>query len=94
MSENKDLPRPLGNLDITVCTILGSKGLGADIVFLVGFDQGKFPQTNTAKDSEVYQMLVALTRAKKRIYLINTVGFQVSKFVDDLNENDIERIKI
>ena len=30
VAENKNLPRPLGNIDITVCNILGSKGLGAD----------------------------------------------------------------
>jgi hypothetical protein len=33
IAENKMLPRPLGSLDITVCNILGSKGLGADVVF-------------------------------------------------------------
>jgi superfamily I DNA/RNA helicase len=58
---NLHLPRPLCNIDITVCNILNSKGLGADVVFLTGFDQGKFPAKKEASDSEVYQMLVALT---------------------------------
>jgi len=45
---------------------LNSKGLGADVVFLAGFDQGKFPSKKDPTPSEVYQMLVAITRAKKR----------------------------
>jgi superfamily I DNA/RNA helicase len=87
--DNIYLPRPLLNLNVTICNILNSKGLGADIVFLVGFDQGKFPSKEKVDDSEIYQMLVALTRAKKRIYLINTVGSKVSKFIDYIDENDL-----
>jgi len=81
IAENKTLPRPLGGLDITVCNILGSKGLGADVVFLIGFDQGKLPAAGEPKDSEIYQFLVALTRAKKRLYLIHTGGKQISQFL-------------
>lgn len=87
---NQFLSRPLCNLEITVCNILRSKGLGADIVFLVGFDAGKIPSKKEAMDSEVYQMLVALTRAKKRIYLVNTSGKAVSSFIDCLDKGDLE----
>lgn len=83
------IPRPLSNLDITVCNILNSKGLGADIVFLIGFDQGKFPAKDEITDSEIYQMLVAITRAKKRIYLINTVDKPVSNFIECINQDDL-----
>ena len=92
VDENRNLPRPLGNLEITVCNILGSKGLGADVVFLIGFDQGKLPAKEDLADSEIYQMLVALTRAKKRIYLINTVGNQISKFLDFISPDCYEQI--
>lgn len=87
---NIHLPRPLGNLNITICNILNSKGLGADIVFLVGFDQGRFPSKKIATDSEVYQMLVAITRAKKRVYLINTVGKNISSFIECLDPADLD----
>jgi superfamily I DNA/RNA helicase len=87
---NVHLPRPLGNLDITVCSILRSKGLGADIVFLVGFDKGKFPKKSDATEAEIYQMLVAITRAKKRIYLINTTKGEASGFLDCLRPEDLE----
>jgi superfamily I DNA/RNA helicase len=90
VAENKNLPRPLGNLDITVCNILGSKGLGADVVFLIGFDQGKLPSKSEITDSEIYQMLVALTRAKKRIYLVNTIGRPVSKFINYIDKKFVK----
>jgi superfamily I DNA/RNA helicase len=87
---NIHLTRPLCNLEVTVCNILNSKGLGADIVFLVGFDQGRFPVKKVVSDSEVYQMLVALTRAKKRIYLINTIGKKISEFAECIDPNDLD----
>jgi superfamily I DNA/RNA helicase len=92
VDENRNLARPLGNMDITVCNILGSKGLGADVVFLIGFDQGKLPAKDVEVESEIYQMLVALTRAKKRIYLVNTVGRQISKFIDYIDSECYEEI--
>ena len=64
---------------------LSTKGLGADVVFLIGFDQGKLPMKEDIEDSEIYQMLVALTRAKKRIYFINTAGKRVSQFINCIN---------
>lgn len=87
INENKNLSRPLGDLDITICSILGSKGLGADVVFLLGFDQGKIPAKKNIEESEIYQFLVVLTRAKKRIYLINTVNCQLSSFIESIDKN-------
>jgi len=86
----KSMPRPLANIEITVCNILNSKGLGADIVFVVGFDQGRFPRTAAPASSEIYQMLVAITRAKKRVYLINTIGKTLSAFADSIDPADLE----
>jgi superfamily I DNA/RNA helicase len=87
---NLHLPRPLCDLEITVCNVLNSKGLGTDVVFLIGFDQGKFPAKDPPTDGEIYQMLVAVTRAKKRMYLINTIGSGVSGFVDCLDTSDLD----
>lgn len=88
------LSRPLSNLEITVCNILNSKGLGADVVFLIGFDQGRFPAKKTVTDSEIYQMLVAITRAKKRLYLVNTVDKKVSDFVECIDKADLHTQEI
>jgi len=87
---NLYLPRPICNLDITVCNILNSKGLGADVVFVIGFDQGKFPTKKNATSGEIYQMLVAITRAKKRIYLINTIDKKVSQFAENIDAKDLD----
>lgn len=92
IDENVHLARPLANLSITVCNILGAKGLSADVVFLIGFDRGKLPMGRDAEDSEIYQFLVALTRARKRIYLINTMGRHVSQFLDSIDKNCIEKL--
>lgn len=92
IDENVHLARPLANLSITVCNILGAKGLSADVVFLIGFDQGKLPMGRDAENSEIYQFLVALTRARKRIYLINTMGRHVSQFLDSIDKNCIEKL--
>jgi superfamily I DNA/RNA helicase len=93
-NSNLYLTRPLRNLDITVCNILNSKGLGADVVFLVGFDQGKFPSKKDPTPSEVYQMLVAITRAKKRLILINTIGKKISTFGDSVDNKDLDVEKV
>jgi superfamily I DNA/RNA helicase len=84
--------RPLKNLNIILCNILKSKGLGADVVFLIGFDQGRLPKKVDVEEAEIYQLLVALTRAKKRIYLINTTGKRISSFLDCINKENYEEI--
>jgi superfamily I DNA/RNA helicase len=92
IQEARYLSRPLANLDISVCSILQSKGLSADIVFLVGFDNGKFPLAAEVTNSEIYQFLVALTRARKRLYLFNTMNCEVSQFIECIDDDCIERL--
>ena len=85
---NKSIKRPIQNLEISVGSTLGAKGLSADVTFLIGFDQGIFPKEEDPKLSEFYQMIVALTRARKRLYCINTINKEISKFVDYLGEDN------
>lgn len=92
IKENKFIDRPLANLEITVTNILGSKGLGADVVFLIGFDQGKLPAKEVTQEDEVYQMLVALTRTKKRLYLVNTQGKAPSSFKGSIDPKKLKKI--
>lgn len=90
--DNKHLPKPLADLDITVSNILKAKGLGADVVFLIGFDQGKLPVKKVATEGEIYQLLVALTRTRKRMYLFSTKGQQVSQFLNYIGNELCEKI--
>ena len=57
-------------------------------MFVVGFDQGKFPAKKPVTESEIYQMLVAVTRTKKRLYLVNTIGTTLSQFGEVLAGDD------
>jgi len=67
--------------------------LGADVVFLVGFDQGKIPAKTDIADDEIYQMLVALTRTKKRFNFINTKGCKISPFIESIDKANYATIK-
>ena len=59
---------------LTLATVHGVKGLEFDVVFIVGLEEGIFPtirQDTTAKNLEEERriMYVAVTRARKRLYL-------------------------
>ena len=63
--EKSDKPRIL-------CTSFeGSKGLSAQYVFIVGFNAGHFPRRNPPTDLDICRLIVALTRARKKVYLIS-----------------------
>lgn len=63
--------RALKNIKVQITTILGSKGLAADYVFLVDFSDRYFSTKGTITDQNIYDFLVAITRARKQIYLIS-----------------------
>ena len=68
--------RALRKIPIKATTIQGSKGLAADIVFITHFDDCFFVKNNKNKtqitDQDIRQLLVALTRAKRKIFLISS----------------------
>ena len=58
---------------IMLTSLMGSKGLQAAHVFIVGMNDKHFPQSNAAPtNAEVCQLLVALTRARKSCTLVST----------------------
>ena len=62
-------------LPITATTIQSSKGLAADYVFITHFDDQYFIRGKdkaAIADQDVCNFLVALTRAKKKVYLISS----------------------
>jgi AAA domain/UvrD-like helicase C-terminal domain len=57
---------------ILVTTLVGSKGLQAQHVFVVGVNEGSFPDDNAnIAEQEVCELLVALTRARKSCTLVS-----------------------
>ncbi len=61
--------------DILFTNLVGSKGLSAEHVFVVGMMDGHFPRDrNAITDEEVCSFLVALSRTRKQCHLISA-GF-------------------
>ncbi|MEK7452779.1 MAG: UvrD-helicase domain-containing protein [Patescibacteria group bacterium] len=71
--DDVDQEKPLVNL----MTIHASKGLEFDVVFILGMEDGIFPHERSKNSTEELEeerrlCYVALTRAKKNIYLLHT----------------------
>ncbi|HEX5803055.1 MAG TPA: 3'-5' exonuclease, partial [Azospira sp.] len=63
-----------GDEALQLMTVHAAKGLEFDIVFLSGLEQGLFPHENASQEREGLEeerrlMYVAVTRARKRLYL-------------------------
>ena len=63
-----------GNQCVTLMTVHAAKGLEFDVVFVAGMEEGLFPHSNSmydpvAVEEERRLAYVAITRARKRLYL-------------------------
>jgi len=93
---------------VKIMTIHTSKGLEFDNVFLVGLTEGSFPSArsleerkNEALEEERRLCFVAVTRAKKRLYLTESEGFGAkgfskvpSRFLFDIDKSLLEQIGV
>lgn len=89
---------------VRLMTVHASKGLEFDVVFVVGLEEGLFPHTthdDSKRDLEEERRLfyVAITRAKKKLYLTHALMRRVfgttdiraiSSFVDEIDKKHIE----
>lgn len=85
---------------ITLMTVHSAKGLEFDYVFIIGLEEGIFPHNNSlfeidALEEERRLCYVAITRAKKSLYLINARKRTIygidsynapSRFIEEINE--------
>lgn len=92
--------------NIKLLTMHTSKGLEFDYVFVVGLNDGIIPSAKSVfekgevgLEEERRLMYVAITRAKKELYLTDSGGYtyngkekETSRFILELGENDIEKI--
>lgn len=71
LDENNTYKKTYRDIPIKITTILGSKGLTRDYVFLVNFDDKYILDKSGKKitDESICKFLVALTRAKRRVYI-------------------------
>ncbi len=91
---------------VTLMTMHAVKGLEFDVVFVTGLEEGLFPHANSMYDeSELEEerrlFYVAITRAKKVLYLTNARSRVLfgrvesnipSRFIDEINPDDIEKM--
>lgn len=90
---------------ITLMTVHSAKGLEFENVFVIGLEEGIFPHMNAMSDSEQMEeerrlCYVAITRAKKKLYLINArkraiygdINYNLpSRFLNEINEDDLDK---
>ena len=98
--DNKDV--------ITLMTIHSAKGLEFDYVFLIGMEETLFPHKNSLLDNEQLEeerrlCYVAITRAKKKLYLINARKRMIfgdisynppSRFINEINEEYLDKEEV
>ena len=91
---------------VTLMTVHAAKGLEFDYVFIVGLEETIFPHRNSLGSTEEIEeerrlMYVAMTRAKKKLYLTNsrrrtyfgeTQCNAPSRFINEINFDDLEVI--
>ncbi|WP_313571203.1 UvrD-helicase domain-containing protein [Comamonas terrigena] len=93
-----------GQEAVQLMTVHASKGLEFDVVFIGGLEEGLFPHENAASDKggleeERRLMYVAITRARKRLYLSHSQSRMLhgqtrfnlpSRFLDELPEANLK----
>jgi superfamily I DNA/RNA helicase len=82
---------------ITATTIQSSKGLAADYVFITHFDDKYFVKdTDKTKisDQDICNFLVALTRARKKVFLISSETTKTPAFLDWIEPERIHHMKV
>jgi superfamily I DNA/RNA helicase len=78
---------------------LGAKGLSAAYVFIIGFNDGYFPQNaKSITDEEICKLLVGLSRTRKECHIVSCGRFaedwlSESKFTDWLRPH-LEEVKV
>ncbi len=98
-----------GSNKVSLMTVHSVKGLEYDYVFIIGMEEGIFPHynsimegTNEAIEEERRLCYVAITRAKKKLWIINTKKRMLygqtqvnapSRFIEEIDDQYLEREK-
>jgi DNA helicase-2/ATP-dependent DNA helicase PcrA len=104
--ESGDNQAEAGQDAVQLMTVHSSKGLEFDCVFITGLEEGLFPHENSMSDVEGLEeerrlMYVAITRARKRLYLSHSQTRMLhgqtrynikSRFFDELPEHALKWI--
>jgi superfamily I DNA/RNA helicase len=83
-------------IPITATTIQSSKGLAADYVFITHFDDRYFVKDDNktnVSDQDICNVLVALTRARRKVFLISTETTKTPLFLSWIKPERFELMK-
>ena len=97
-----------GKAAVQLMTIHSAKGLEFDVVFVTGLEEGLFPHENSLSEvngleEERRLMYVALTRAKKRLFLSSAQArrlhgqvryHQQSRFLEEIPEECLKKLSL
>ncbi|MBR1763738.1 MAG: UvrD-helicase domain-containing protein [Eubacterium sp.] len=97
-----------GRESVKLMTIHAAKGLEFPVVFIVGFTEGIFPSSKTIEERKAAGLeeerrlcYVALTRARERLFLMDSEGFSQngikklpSRFLREIGEENYNRIGV
>lgn len=76
LSEQEDEQETDDTISIKLTTINSCKGLSGGFVFIIGMNNSNFPSNPTnPTDHEICQLIVAMTRTRKKCYMISNKGF-------------------
>lgn len=88
---------------VTLMTVHSAKGLEFDNVFIIGLEESIFPHTMSISSNEIEEerrlCYVAITRARKNLTLVNAKRRmlygkdnynQESRFIDEINESNLD----
>ena len=89
---------------VTLMTVHAAKGLEFDYVFVIGMEEGLFPHLNSMETEDLEEerrlCYVAITRAKKKLWLINAKSRMIygkhdnyfpSRFISEIPDEYLEK---
>jgi len=84
-------------IPIRMSTVQGSKGLAEDYVFITHFEDQYYLDTDSEKkkvitDQSIYKFIVALTRARKKVFLISSSPHKDPKFLEWISKERIDLV--
>ncbi len=98
--DHEELPPPEPQPEIRLTTYSGCKGLSAYFTFVAGLEAGVFPgHAGRPTETEVCQLIVAITRTRKQCHLVTTGWFagnrqQPSEFLNWLPPAAVQHIEV
>lgn len=78
------MDNPASKPQVLCTTFEGSKGLAAQYVFIIGFNEGHFPRKNPPNDIDICRLIVGLTRTRRRAYVISYGLFGKDRLRDSI----------